>query len=123
MSWGASPQPYSVNVLSGSVQVRETRKGWPLLTVKTQVNGDSRVQMKGVLPWLVCWACRAGIRDFCSAPVALVGPVQNMFFSPYTVSIPLSTSPSKLGRQPRWVACLLVQYVPLVQLLPSAVQA
>jgi hypothetical protein len=32
-----------------------------------------------------------------------------MFFSsPYTFSNPLSPSPSKLGRQLRWVACLLV---------------
>jgi hypothetical protein len=36
--------------------------------------------MKGVLPWLVDWACRAGTRDFCSALAAQVGPVQNIFF-------------------------------------------
>jgi hypothetical protein len=30
--------------------------------------------------WLVCWACRAGKRDFCPALAALVGPVQNIFF-------------------------------------------
>jgi hypothetical protein len=35
-----------------------------------------RAQMKGVLPWLVSWACRAGIRDFCSTLAALVAPVQ-----------------------------------------------
>ncbi len=38
------------------------------------------VQMKGVLPWLVRWACHAGTRDFCSALAGLVGPVQNIFF-------------------------------------------
>ncbi len=27
---------------------------------------------------------------------------------PYTISMPLSSSPSSLGRQPCWVACLLV---------------
>jgi hypothetical protein len=32
-----------------------------------------------VLSWLVRWPCRAGTRDFCSALVALVGPV-NFFF-------------------------------------------
>jgi hypothetical protein len=36
--------------------------------------------MKGVLPWLIRWACRAGTRDFCPALAALVGPVQNTFF-------------------------------------------
>jgi hypothetical protein len=29
--------------------------------------------MKGVLSWFVCWACRAGTREFCSALAALVG--------------------------------------------------
>jgi hypothetical protein len=36
--------------------------------------------MKGVLSWLVRWACRAGTRDFCSALAVLVGQVQNIFF-------------------------------------------
>jgi hypothetical protein len=36
--------------------------------------------MKGVLPWLVCWARCAGTRDFCPAMAALVGVVQNIFF-------------------------------------------
>jgi hypothetical protein len=35
--------------------------------------------MKEVLPWLV-WAFRANKRGFCSALVALVGPVQNICF-------------------------------------------
>jgi hypothetical protein len=40
-----------------------------------------RGQMKGVLPWKVCWACRAGEIDFFySALTALLGPVQNIFF-------------------------------------------
>ncbi len=45
--------------------------------------GTQRVQMKEVLPGLVRWACRAGTRYFCSALAALVGPVQNVFSSPY----------------------------------------
>jgi hypothetical protein len=36
--------------------------------------------MKGVLSWLVGWACRADTRDFSSALAAPVGPVQNIFF-------------------------------------------
>ncbi len=43
---------------------RETIEGWPLLTVETEVNGDSRVRTKGILPWLVRWTCRASTRDF-----------------------------------------------------------
>jgi hypothetical protein len=42
--------------------------------------GTQRVQMKGVLPWLIQWACRAGTRDFCLALAVLVGPVQNILF-------------------------------------------
>jgi hypothetical protein len=56
--------------------------------------------MKEVLPWLDRWACRAGKIDLCFALAALVSPVQNIFSSPYTISIPFSPSLSKLGRQP-----------------------
>ncbi len=51
-----------------------------LMTVDTEVNGAQRVQMKGVLSWLVRWACHASTRDFCSAVAALAGLVQNIFF-------------------------------------------
>jgi hypothetical protein len=36
--------------------------------------------MKGILPWLVHWAGRAGTRAFSSALATLVGPLQNNFF-------------------------------------------
>jgi hypothetical protein len=42
--------------------------------------GAQGVQMKGSFPWLFSWALRAGTKDFCPALVALVGPVQNIFF-------------------------------------------
>jgi hypothetical protein len=42
--------------------------------------GTQSVQKKGVLPWLVRCACRAGTRDFFSALAALVSPVQNIIF-------------------------------------------
>ncbi len=32
---------------------KETREGWPLLTVETEVNGDTKSTMKGVLPCMV----------------------------------------------------------------------
>jgi hypothetical protein len=43
--------------------------------------------MKGVLPKLVCWVCRAGTRDFCPALTDLVSPVQNIFYSPHTTLV------------------------------------
>ncbi len=61
---------------------RETREGWPLLTVENEANGDSRSTWykKGVLSGLVRWSCRAVARAFCPALAALVGSVQNIFF-------------------------------------------
>jgi hypothetical protein len=50
---------------------RETKEGWPLPTVETEVNGDSKSTT-----WLVCWAVQWRARDL----TALVGPVQNIFF-------------------------------------------
>jgi hypothetical protein len=64
--------------------------------------------MKGVLPWLIRWACQVdGTRDFRSALAVLVGPVQKKIFSPHTISIPFSPSPSNLGRQSCRIAGLL----------------
>ncbi len=42
--------------------------------------GTQKIQVIGFLPWLVRWACRAGIGDLCSALAALVGPVQKYFY-------------------------------------------
>ncbi len=55
-------------------------RGGPFWQLKLRWMGTQRVQMKGVPPWLVRWACRAGTRDFCSALAALVGSVQNICF-------------------------------------------
>ncbi len=57
---------------------RETREGWPLLTVEAKTSGDLW-SIKRVLPWLVRWARRAGTRYFYPASAALISPVQNMF--------------------------------------------
>ncbi len=43
--------------------------------------------MKGFLPWLVRLARRARTRDFCHGLPALVGPVQNIFFSHCTLRL------------------------------------
>jgi hypothetical protein len=60
--------------------------------------------MKGVLPWLVRWARRAGTIDFCPAWAALVSPVQNIIFLParfFTLLVPIAQQPGQavvLGR-------------------------
>ncbi len=82
---------------------RETIEGWPLPTIKTEANGDSMSTIKEILSWLVCWARRAGIRDFSLALAALVGPVQNIFF--LTGRLLLDLSPERLKRGMAPVDC------------------
>ncbi len=88
---------------------RETREGWPLLNVKT---GESKStnEMGPSLVGLV-----VPVQEiFCSALAALVGPVQNIFFLHRTLfhffcphrTVSWARQP---GRQPCWVACLLVR--------------
>ncbi len=78
---GVKKKLYSVLAYSRlTKKPRENRFKWPLLTVKTEVNEDSKSTNERVLPWLVRWDFRTGTRDFCSALAALVGSVQNIFF-------------------------------------------
>ncbi len=53
----------------------------PLLTVETELDGDSkRTNERG--PFLVgLLGCRPGTRDFCSALAALDGPVKKFFLA------------------------------------------
>ncbi len=77
---------------------RETREGWPLLTVET--DGDSKSATKGALLWLVHWACRAGTKYFCPALAAQVGPVQNKHVITHTHTYTESARIFKLLRSP-----------------------
>jgi hypothetical protein len=80
-----------------------------LLTVETEANGDSKSTNERGPSLVVRWDFHVGARDFCPALAALVGPVLKIFFfSLYTISIHLSPSPSKLGRQSFRVADLLM---------------
>ncbi len=78
------------------IYTRETIEGWPLLTGEAKANKG--VHMNGVFPWLVDWACHASTRDLCPILSALVE----------TISLHLSLSSSKLGRQSCQCACLLI---------------
>ncbi len=58
-----------------------------------------RIQIKGVLSWLVRWACRAGTRDFGSALAALVGPVLIVLnFNSFVSIAPHAGQAAMLGR-------------------------
>jgi hypothetical protein len=72
-----------LSALARSILARKTREGWPLLTVETEVNGDSlnTNERDPSLIGALCLSCRG----FCSAPAAQVGPVQNNFFSHRTL--------------------------------------
>jgi hypothetical protein len=80
------------------------RDGWPLLTDETEVKRDSkRTNERGpTLVGSLGLSCRYKTFLFCidcsRRPI-----VQTFFFLTYTISIPLSPSASKLGRQ----ACML----------------
>jgi hypothetical protein len=56
---------------------RETREGWPLLTVETEVNEDS----KSTNEW------GPSLVGFCPALAALVSLVQNVIFLTNTFSL------------------------------------
>ncbi len=77
----------------------ETREGWPLLTVEAEVNGDSkRTNKRGsFLVGSLGLSCRYKRFLFC---LGCSAQYKIIFSSPYTISVPLSPSPSKLGRQP-----------------------
>ncbi len=85
------------------------REGWPLLTVETEVNGDSKSTNERGPSLVGSLELSCGTRDFCPALAALVFLVQNIFFLTahyFNSFVPIS--PSKLGRQPCWIACLIV---------------
>jgi hypothetical protein len=75
---------------------KETKEGWPLLTVETEVDRDSNSTNERVLPWLVRWARRASTKDFCLALAALVSQLQNIIFLPlhfFTLLVPIIQQP------------------------------
>jgi hypothetical protein len=87
---------------------RETRVGWPLLTVVTELNGDSKSTYERC-PSLVGslgLSCRYEI--FVLLWLLWSSQCKINYSSPVNCFIFLSPSLSKLGWQLCWVACLLV---------------
>jgi hypothetical protein len=83
-------------------------EGWPLLTVETQMNGDSKSTNKRCPSLVASLGLPCRYKRFlfflgCSSRHTTI----YIFSSPNIMSIILSPSPSKLGRNPCWVACLL----------------
>ncbi len=96
--------------------IRETSEGWPLLTeVKTEVNGDLKSANKRNSFLVGSWGCQAGTRCLFLWLSCSSRPNTNIFFPHGTLFQFLcahqghwSPSPSKLARQPYWVAYLLL---------------
>ncbi len=91
-------------------EARDTREGWPLLTVETEARWGLKVyKWKGSFcGWFVELVVLVQ-EDICSALAALVSPVQNIFFlTVHYVQFVCPPSPSKLGWQSCRVACYLV---------------
>ncbi len=65
------PGRASLSLYSILFNTRESRGGWPLLTVETEVKGDSK-RINERSPFLD-GLLHAGTRDFCSALAVLVG--------------------------------------------------
>ncbi len=84
----------------GGLHSRETAEGWPLLTVETAVNGDSKSTNERCPSFVGSsdLSCRYKRVLFClhchNRPIA-----KKKFTSPYSISIYLSSSPSKLAGQ------------------------
>jgi hypothetical protein len=59
----------------GECSLERLKMGGPCWLLKLRQKVSHGVHMKGVLPWLVRWACHGGTRDICIALAALVSPV------------------------------------------------
>ncbi len=90
--------------------VRESREGWPLLNFETEVNGDSKSKNETGHSLVGSLGLSCQFKRFLFSLGCSSWPSTNIFFVAvhYSISIPLSPSSSNLGREPCWVACLLV---------------
>ncbi len=88
----------------GREKISETREGWSLLTLETEVNGVSK-RTNDKVPSLVGSSCR--YNGFLSCLGCSSQPSTKYDFpSPHTFSLYLCSTPSNLGRQACWVACI-----------------
>ncbi len=86
----------------------ERLEGWPLLTIKLRWLGTTEYKWKGsLLGWFFGLVVLA--KEIYVLPWLFSRPNTKYFFQNRTLlQVPLSQSPSELGRQSCWIACLLV---------------
>jgi|688.fasta_scaffold1491409_1 hypothetical protein len=105
------------------VASREAREGWPCrTTVETEVDGDSKRKMKGVIPQLACQACRASTRKFLFCHGCSSRTSKNVFFliiQYFNSLVPIAQQAGQASMLSRlfFSICLwLLQYFVYVQL-------
>jgi hypothetical protein len=92
-----------------SVISRETREGWPQLTVGTEANEDSRsTNDRDPSFWLVRWAHLCRYNRFLSSLGCSSWPSTKDFLPPYFTLFQFICPYRKLSRQSCRVACLLM---------------
>ncbi len=74
-----------------------------MLTLELRQMGTYGVQLKGVFPWLVCWARRASTRNFYPALSALASPVKKTFLTVhyFNLRVPIAQQPGQVVVQGR----------------------
>ncbi len=95
---------------------RETREGWPLVTVEldTEANGDSwsiYERVPSLVGSLGTWSHRAGTIGFGPALAALVSSGQNIVFLTarfFTLLVPIPQQSGQAVVQSCWVTCLCI---------------
>jgi hypothetical protein len=93
-----NPLPFAQLQTLVTIIVSRLDRSGPCWLLKLRWMGSQRVQMKGLLPWLVRWACRAGTRDFCSDfGCPIVGPVKDIFIQFFCTHRPASWPGSHAG--------------------------
>ncbi len=65
---------------SASIRNRETREGWPLLTVETEANRDSKSTNERGPSLVVRLSLHASTKGFSPSVAALFSPIQNILF-------------------------------------------
>jgi hypothetical protein len=84
------------------------RVGWPLLTVETETNGDSKSTYERGPSLVGSLGSLCRYKRFMSCLGCSGQPSTKCFSSPYISTLHLSPSRSKLGRRSCQVACLLI---------------
>jgi hypothetical protein len=87
--------------MNETIRTRETREGWPLLTVESEANGDSKSTSERDPSSVDSLGSSCRYKRFLFCLAALIGPVQNIFFLTihyFNFFVPISQHVSSLGR-------------------------